>query len=589
MGIASQQFEGISTNIPGVYTKSEFPPNSGGAGAVTNVVAIIGQSLAGIPYNATDKDDPEKVNVISSSAQAFDVLRGGNGYYMSEFFLTPTKDPSLNTPSQVLFFRVDPATQASKTIQDGSSNDIIDLVSTRYGTIGNQVSRKVEAATTLGHKVTIKFQGNIIAEEDDVGFEYLAIQYVGAGTAAAMTINATSLAVTVTGAPTDDLSLTFIDYPTLGELVAFISEQPNYTCTLIGSSNAKTTTFDAVTAQDIKTAEYTAVAHVEALIQFFNNNSQGEIEASLHAAAVRTDVANDSNFVYLASGANGSVTSTDWANTLELMKKFRINHILAATGDPAIQAMVDAHVVEMSKIENKRNRSAGSGSAAGNNITTKISEAKALNSARFEYHFTPFSRYDAINDNAVTEFAPFFGAALTAGIRFGNDVTISSTFKLINVLKLGESYSDPQAKQIIGSGGTLFDSEERGFVVKHNVTTFQGSNLILNLPSMLRTADAITLDSQAVITQRIADLKKAPNALVIETLKNFLITNLLPKYRDEIGWLTDDPINGEPAFKDVEFALYGDRFDFSFTGIIPAPLHFVFIKQKFVITGSAGA
>ena len=33
MGIAEKQFEGISTNIPGVYSKSEFPPSAGAAGA----------------------------------------------------------------------------------------------------------------------------------------------------------------------------------------------------------------------------------------------------------------------------------------------------------------------------------------------------------------------------------------------------------------------------------------------------------------------------------------------------------------------------------------------------------------------------
>lgn len=587
MGVAKQAFEGITTNVPGVYTKSIFPPQPGASGAALDVVAVIGSGLGGIPYNASGVADEDRVNVITSVAQALDIIRGGNAFYMTEFFLSPAKDDSLQPPTQCLFFRVDPATQADAVLQDSGSNDIIDLVSTRYGKLPNQLARKVEAGTNIGHKVTVKFQGVKLVEKDDIGFEYLAIQYTGAGTACDMNITASQLDTTCAGAAADDLTLLFADFPTLGELVEYINEQANYTCRLLSASNADTTTFDAVTTQDIKTAEYTAVALVEALIQFFNNETEGEIEASLSSGATRTDVDNDGSFVFFANGANGTPTSTDWANCLALMEKFRINHILVATGDAATHAMVDTHVRDMSGIKQKRNRAASSGAYLSKTLAEKIDEAKVINSARFEYHFTAFSRADNVNNGALTEFDPFYGAALTAGIRFGNAVTISATFKKLNVLALSENYDIPTKESIIDAGGTLFHSEERGFVVTHNVTTYQGQNLILNLPSMLRTADAITLDSQARIQTRIASLNEAPTALVIEDMKNFLATNLLPDYRDEKRWLTDDVINDEPAFSDIEFALSGDRFDFEFTGIIPAPMHFVFVKQKFVVPGFA--
>lgn len=585
MGIAEKQFEGISTNIPGVYSKSEFPPSAGAAGAVTNIVAVIGSCDAGIPYNATDKNEDERVNVITSVAQALDELRGGDGLYMTEFYLSPSKEAFLNNPSSCLMFRVDPAVKASATLQDASLNDIIDIASTRYGAIGNQLARKVEAATNLGHMVTVKFQGVKIAEQDDVGLEFLAIQYTGAGTACTMNITATQLDTTCTGAPTDDLTILFSEFTKLGDLVEYIDEQPNYTCRLLDSSDRLTTTFDAVSSQDIKTSEYTAVAYVQALIEFFNNQCQGEVEASLHTGATRTDVSNDSNYVFMTGGSKGSATSTDWANCLALMEKFKINHILCASGDVTYQAMVDSHLAKMSGIEEKKNRSGGGGAALNASLSTRYSESKSLNSARYEYNYTPFKRPDIVNNNVLTSFAPFLGAALTAGIRFGNDVTISAVYKSVNVLALDESYDTPTKKKIISSGGTLFDIEEGAFIVRHNVSTYQGQNLILNLPSMLRTCDAITLDSQARIQARLAAQTTAANALVVTDMKNFLLTNLLPDYRDDKKWLTDDPITGDPAFQDVEFQLEGDAFYFSFTGIVPAPMHFVFVKQKFYVPG----
>lgn len=590
MGIKSKNFEGISTNIPGIYSKSEFPPSLGASGISLNIVAVIGLSKGGIPYNATGLTDPERVNVISSVAQALDTLEDDDGFYMTEFYLSPSNDAALNAPTACLMFRVDPAIQAASTLQDGSSNDIIDLVSLRYGTSGNQTARKVEAATNLGHKVTIKYKGVILAEQNDIGLEYLEIQYSGAGSAAEMNITALQLDTTVTaGSPEEDLVLLFADFPKLGDLVEYINEQPAFTCILKAASDILTTTFDAVTAQDIKTAAYTAVAHVEALIQFFNAQSQNEISASLTSAAIRTDVENDANFVFMTAGSKGAAASTDWGNTLTLMEKFRINHILVATGDAAIQAMVNTHINRMSSIEGKRNRTASSGSVAGQTLALRYAEAKALNNARFEYHFTPFSRFDLVNNNVKKSFAPFLGAAFTAGIRYGNNTTISATFKTINVLSIDESYSNPEKKTIIGSGGTLFGEEERGFTVTHNVSTYQGENLILNLPSMLRTTDAITLDSQSRIQTRLASLLTAADALIIEDTKNFLTSNLLPGYRDSQKWLTDDPITGDSAFSDVEFTLSGDSFEFKFTGIVPAPLHFGFIKQKFVVVGSRSA
>lgn len=585
MGIASQQFEGISTRVPDVYTKSEFPPGKGAGGTSLNIVAIIGQGKGGIPYNASGVADENRFSVLSSVGQAIDLIRGGDGLHMTEFFLSPSKDPTLSSPQVAVFFRVDPAIQGSATL-DASATPTIDLKSTRYGALANQIARKIEDGTILGHKVTIKFQGETLVEKDDVGFEYFEILYTGGDTTCTMTISATQFEVSTTSTPEDDFTLLFTEYTKLGDLVTYINEHPSYTCTLLDKSNADTTTFDIVATQDVKTDAYTAVAHIEALIQFITNNSQGELVATLTSAATRVDIDNDSNFVFLSSGSEGSITNTNWAGALALMEKFSINHVLAATGDQSILTMIDQHCHDMSKIVAKRNRSWGAGALSGLSQIARKLESKALNSARGEYWLTEFTRPDVTANNVATLFAPFFAAAMGAGIRFGNHETISATFKTVNAIAVSETLNNDEADSFINAGGSYLKREERGIVVGHNVTTFQGENLILNLPSMLRTADAITLDSQAKIKLAIADLKRAPNASVINSIKNYLLTIILPGYRDTKGWLTNDPISGDPAYSDIEFDLLGDRFDFSFTGIIPAPMHFVFIKQKFVITGS---
>lgn len=584
MGLLPKQFEGNSILIPGIYSKSTYPPQAGSARALTNVVCVIGKARGGVPYNAA-VDDADKVNRITAVAEALDLLIDGDGYYATEFYLTPTKDENLGKPAEVMFLRVDPALQASGTLKK-VADDIIDIKSARYGSIANQICRQMVAGTTLGKKITVKFRGNIVGERDDIGYECFEIQYTGAGTAAAMTINATSIATTITGAAGDNLSIAFADFPNIEAVVAYIDQHPSYTCTLKGRNDFRCDNLDAVSAQDILTAPYVAKAIVQAIIDFFNNECSGEVIASLHAGADRVIPDNDTVFVFLTSGSDGTASSTDWANALLLLERFKVNHVICASGDPAHQAMVDAHVVKMSDVTTKGNRSAGGGSAlATTTKAARIAEAKALNSARFEYCVTPFWRYDVVNGNEKRKFAPYLMAAMVAGIKYANDPTTTATMRTLNVLGLAEDYNVPTLNDYIANGCTAARQGENGFEIVHNVSTYQGNNLILNLPSVLRTCDAITLDLQLKVKTLISGLTRAPSTLEIKGIQNQIITNFLPKYRDEYGWLRDNIAGGVKAFSDVEFRIEGDAFYLKFTGNVATPLHYGFILQKFVVEG----
>lgn len=588
MGASTQNFAGIETNIPGTYTKAEFPPAPGSGRTAGNVVVIMGESKGGVPAVTTDTDilDDDKINQISSLAQAKDLLVSGNGYYMTEFFMTPSNDPNLNTPTNCKFVRVNNGVRATSIIKSSvGSVNTIDLKSARWGALGNQLSRKIEAGSSTGKKVSLKFKGVDILTQDNVSYIYFNIQYTGAATVCTMSINATTLTTTTASVniPADDLSLTLADYKTIEALVAYIDQHPSYTCTLVQGAVKNPNTLDVVSSQSIVTA-YDAKADVEAVIDMINGNSKGEVTATLSSGATRILLANDASFIFFSGGSDSTASSNDWATAFALLEKFSVNHILIATGDSTIHSMLSQHLTTMSSIENKQNRSGGAGALNTHTISQKKSNARLLNNARMEYWATGIYRPDALNGNVNTLFDPFYGAALGAGIRFSNNTTISATFKTVNILGVAEKYSIQTTKDLIASGCSLIADSPRGFAVKHNVTTYQGENLILELPSMLRTADYISLDIIKQTENRMASLLSAPTAMVIKEMQNYVVTNLLPSYRDQ-GLLTNDPYSKSPAFSDVEFNLFGDRFEVSFTGIIPAPLHFTFITEKFVIVG----
>jgi hypothetical protein len=584
MGIAKKQFAGMETNIPGIYSKSNYPPQGRGKGAASQNVVVLGQALCGVPYNASDLPDDYKLMQFASPTEALDMLRGGPAYYMSEFYLTPTKDARLNIPNYVDVCRVDPATHATSVLNMTGPVAVIDLISARYGLLANQLARKVVAGTGGGYHATILFQGKQIADTDNISLSYLSIQYTGSGSAAAMTINATTLTTTVTGATGDNLSITFSEVPTLAQLVAYINTQAHYTCTLLGKGDALAATLDAVTSQDIKTTAYIAKADCESLIQFFNYASGGEITAVLHTGATRSAIVLDTGFVYFASGSNGTVSNTDWAGALTFLEKMNVNFVLCASGDPAIQAMVDAHNQKMSQVLYKKNRSMGTGALASKTNDQMITEMKALGSARAEYCCTPFKRYDVVNGGVAADFDPFYGAALVAGIRFANGITACAEMQYVNVLSVTRKYTVADKMKLIDAGATLFEVSEDGIEVVTNLTTYQSANLILNIPSALRTCDHITLDSHVKIKERLRILVEAPEEMQLNEVYNYLITNLLPYYVEK-KCLTKDPISGTPAFTEVKFDIKGDAFEFGFTGIVPLPLRFGFITQNFIVVG----
>ena len=148
--------------------------------SVGNVVALIGTSVGGQPNTALRFGNP---------SQAKAVLRDG------ELLTAVMKafDPSSQTggPSEVVAVRVNPATQASLVLLDGSSAPAIDLVSTDYGLYTNQIKVKVEAGSTSGKKVTVQF-GNDYFTQDNIARDAFSVQYTGAQASASLSVTNTS-------------------------------------------------------------------------------------------------------------------------------------------------------------------------------------------------------------------------------------------------------------------------------------------------------------------------------------------------------------------------------------------------------------
>lgn len=565
---AYYDFAGQRIIKPGAYTKRYFPAEQG-LGNIAGRVLILGEaSKGGIPFDAYEDVD-DVINTVNGQAQALNVFGGGDLYYGAEFFLTPTKDERFNTPSQADCIVVNQMIQASGTLQ-ASAADIIDVKYNKFGTDGNQAAVKVSAGSVTGKLLQLLYKGTEVLNQDNTTLNLMSIQYVGSGSAAVMDITATKLTTTVTGASGENLDITLADYDDLGSLINYINSLSAYTCLLTGKSDEKTTVFDAVASQDIKTAAYSAVGIVEALIRAIIGSES--FTATLTSGADRTVPDNMSVYTFLTGGTVSAATTQNWTDALEKLEKYDVNCLVIMSGSSTIQALVNAHIAKMNGMTVKKYRQAIFGaSSVQNTKSLKIAQMKSLNSEYIEYCISSFKRYDYVNKEVpTTDFEPYYLAPMIAGLRYANSVGMDVVFKSLNVISTPE-ISEEDQNDYAEAGGVVIQKVNnvldgtQNFQIVIDNTTYQGSQVTRTNPSVVYLINVLTKFYEEWVIEQIRALDTVANSVIIATIQNKITTYLFPVlFRDTYRWITDytDPDTGakQAAFSNVVFKQEGERF-----------------------------
>lgn len=424
---------------------------------VGNVVALIGQSEGGKPNTALR---------FGSPSQAVAVLRSGE-------LLEAVKkafDPSSQTggPSEVVAIRVNPATQAALTLKDGTAADVITLQSTDYGLYTNQIKVKIEDASTAGKKLTTQF-GNDYYSADNVTRNAFQVQYTGGAATGVMSI--TNSAITLQ-APTGTTvaTIALATYDTVQEVVDRINAVAGFVAS-VQDGNGQTAALnglDTVTAQDVKTAAYTAKADLQAIIDWLNGTGEGFITAT-RVASAGTLPANIA-FTYLSGGADGSVTNTEWSNAYTTLQQEDVQWVVPISSDASIHAMNDTHCAFMSTV-GKMERRGIVGTASGTTDAEAITAAKALNSDRSS--LVHIGYYDFNAAGALTLYPPYMTAALLAGMFSGVNPGTPLTNKSIKVRGLERNLRNPtDTDQLIKGGVLCVENTPKGYKVVQSITTW---------------------------------------------------------------------------------------------------------------------
>jgi hypothetical protein len=507
--------------------------------SVGNVLAIIGRSDSGKPFEIQRFGNPTEAKALGGEA-----LKAVQKAF----------DPSAQVggPSEVVFIRVNTATQASLVLNNSVGGAVINLVSTDYGLSTNNIRVKIEAGSVSGKKLTTQLGLNYFAA-DNVARNAFSIQYVGAGAAATMTLNGTTLTLTVDAATVATIDLN--SYKTVQDLVDRLNGVTSFTASVVDGNGGKATlnALDFVTTQNVKTAAFTVTATLQACIDWFNSVAEGFVTATRadNAGLLPLNIP----YTYLSGGSDGTVTNTEWQAAFDALQAADVQWVVGLSPLASVHAMVDAHCAYMSNVARLERRSIN-GTDVGTTDADAIARAKALNSDRASLVHIGFYDYDA--NGVWTLFPPYILAAQIAGAFAGVNPGTPMTNKSLKVGGLERKLRNPtDTDQLINGGILCVEETNKGFKVVQSISTWLSNDNY----NRVEVSCGVALDFVARNVREVLDdlrgAKGTPLALSDAVSRTDSRLRELSKPEPVgPGVLVGDKLN--PPYKNITASLEGD-------------------------------
>lgn len=542
--------------------------------SVGNVLAVVGRSARGKPKTALRFGSPTEAIAALGSGELLDAI-------LAAF------SPSAETggPTTIVGVRVQPATQATGTIKDGSAATVINLTSTDYGVPANLVSYKVEAGSITGFRVTTQ-RGSDYYTQDNIARKAFSVIYSGAQASATITVNDTSVILAApTGTPV--ATILFSEYATVQDVVDRINLVTGFAATVEGDSytNPTASGLDFVTAQNIKSVSYTVTADLQEVINWINSPQEGYMTAT-RAAGVGTKPAVSAT-QFLSGATDGTTLTADWSAAFEALQTEDVQWVTPVSSDPAIHAMADTHADYMSNVAGKERRCIV-GMALSSTDAQAVAAAKALNSDRTS--LVHIGHYDYDTTGKLKLFAPYITAAIVAGMFAGVNPGTPLTNKTISVRGLERNLRNPTDTDSLINGGVLcVENTDQGYKVVQSITTWLANDNY----NRVEQSCGVALDFTARNVRQALDVLRGQkaNPLLLNRAISITQSTLSELARPEPqgpGVLAGDETN--PAYRNIQASIDGDvlRVQYECSPVVPA--NFVLVTIFAVpFSGSATA
>lgn len=522
--------------------------------SVGNVVGYVGKSTGGKPGVPLRFGNPQDAIRELGSGDLLDAVLAGF-------------DPSAEVggPFQVVAVRVNPAVQSELTLKNASEVGVIKLKSINYGLRENQIKVKVEAGTNSGLRVTTQ-RGNDYYTADDIGRGAFSVEYEGSEDTATVSVTGTTVVLKANSQVVATISLE--EFTTVGDLVDRINSQEDFVAS-VSERSANTITLnglDFVDDQSIKADAFEVRADLQAVIDWFNSQQEGFVTATRETGAGSPPA--EIGFTYLAGGTDGVTQNSHWADAFEALQSVDIQWLTPASGDGAIHAMADAHVVYMSNIGGRERRSICGTDSSTTKANAKAA-AKALNSDRTSLMFQGHYDYDA--SGKLMLYPPYISAARVAGGFSGVNPGTPLTNKNFRCRGLEFNLKNPtETDEMINAGVLCLEDTEQGYKVVKSISTW----LINNNYNRVEQSTGVAVDFVVRNVRQALDVLRGQkgNPLVLSRAVSITESTLRELARAEPqgpGVIVGNAEN--PAYRNIRASLEGDvlRVEYECSPVIP--------------------
>lgn len=508
MGVGSVAFQSAGQRtehyIPGAYSRVNFVNGEGG-GVSANRAVFIGEANGG---------KPNTLYFFYSPSEAIDLLRGGP---LLEAVLCAFSPGGDLVPQYVGAMRVNPGVQAARNLLN-STDPMITVKAWDYGLHTNQLKMKLVAGTAAGSKkLVFGFAGNE-STIDNIARPSFEIQYVGAGSAAVMSISKTAITTTVTGATADNLNVDFASFDTIEDVVNFINDHAAYTCVAkTAILSERSDELDSVTSQDIKTAAYIATSNLQAIIDALESVPYVGSAVFVSAATARKVPDNDADWVYFSGGTHGACTASEYSDTLDALETEEVSIIGTSSAEEAIHILIRNHCILMSSTEGRKERTFLVGGAAGETVDAVVTRARNLATDTGSLAYPGFRHYDVLNPSTLKDYSPAMYAAKLIGQEIALAINEPMTNKSVDVLAWEFDLKKGDLVKLI-QGGVIAGgkSQDNRLATIRSVTTYQGSELQRCERSMKREANYMARDLRDSVARQVGKPGDASSSGAVE-------------------------------------------------------------------------
>ncbi len=566
-------FNGSVLVRPGASTKIDASQFQNVALSGLGIVGLIGEADGGAPRS---------VQIFTSPAAVKTFYKSGDLVEAAAIAASPGNDPRIATGAQsIVCYKVNNSTQ-STLVHDGK----LTFLTRQYGVSTLTATIALAAGTGSARIATITDLDDFGALKTEVSPELggtgkFTIQYVGAGTPAVMTITATTLTTTITGAAADNLSLTFADYPTLSALLARINATGKYVATALVTNAVSfdTTNLDAVAGVNILVLA-TVYARNFDIADWINTNS-----SILSVTLTKGQVSPVAVLVAtpLAGGTRGTSANSDWITGFTALRSVRINQLVPLVSADAITAqgtftaasILASLVAHCKFVSSTAGRNECQGWFGMTGTRAALIAAANLQNSEHICLYGQKVQLQRTSDGTLTTFAEWATALAVAGMRAGAPLGEPITWKYIQAFAVtsdaswSESNNDDCTALALNGVSVINNIQGKGFRVDKGITTFtKQNNDAYTEETIVQIWKAVSYELRSTLED--VYVGRPGTVLTVQTVPA-VVSRVLELFRQS-GAITDSVINGVTirAYRDITVQLSGDKLYVSVT-ISPTP------------------